>query len=88
MHNYVDLAGQNVLLDYMGGEHTYDGHSGTDLSIRNFREMDQGVPVYAVADGIVSLSRTEFDDRNTEWNPELGPTWNGVAIFRNESVAT
>ena len=88
MHNYVDLAGENVLRDYTGGNHTYDGHTGTDLSIRNFREMDQGVPVYAVADGIVSLSRNEFDDRNTEWNPDLGPVWNGVAIFHNDTLAT
>ena len=88
MHNYVDLAGQGSLLDYMGGTHTYDGHSGTDLSIRSFREMDMGVPVYAVADGVVSLSRNEFDDRNTEWDPALGPQWNGVAIFHNDSVAT
>jgi murein DD-endopeptidase MepM/ murein hydrolase activator NlpD len=88
MHNYVDLAGEGSLLDYMGGTHTYDGHSGTDLSIRSFREMDMGVPVYAVADGVVSLSRNEFDDRNTEWAPNLGPQWNGVAIFHNDSVAT
>lgn len=88
MHNYVDLAGENMLQDYMGGVHTYDGHTGTDLSIRNFREMDQGVPVYAVADGVVSLSRNGFEDRNTQWNPELGPLWNGVAMFHNDSVAT
>lgn len=88
MHNYVDLAGEGDLLDYMGGVHTYDGHSGTDLSIRSFREMDFGVPVYAAADGVVSLSRNEFDDRNTEWAPDLGPMWNGVAIFHNDSVAT
>jgi len=88
MHNYVDLAGENELLDYMGGVHTYDGHTGTDLSIRNFREMDQGVPVYAAADGVVSLSRNEFDDRNTEWAPDLGPQWNGVAIFHNDTLAT
>lgn len=88
MHNYVDLAGEGKLLDYTGGIHTYDGHSGTDLSIRSFREMDQGVPVYAAADGVVSLIRHEFDDRNTEWAPDLGPKWNGVAIFHNDSVAT
>jgi len=88
MHNYVDLSGEGSLLDYMGGTHTYDGHTGTDLSIRSFREMDMGVPVYAVEDGVVSLSRNEFDDRNTEWAPNLGPQWNGVAIFHNDSVAT
>jgi len=88
MHNYVDLSGEGSLLDYSGGTHTYDGHSGTDLSIRNFREMDHGVPVYAAADGVVSLSRNEFDDRNTEWAPDLGPKWNGVGIFHNDTLAT
>ncbi|NBC28115.1 MAG: peptidoglycan DD-metalloendopeptidase family protein [Bacteroidetes bacterium] len=88
MHNYVDLSGEGAILDYSGGTHTYDGHSGTDLSIRNFREMDQGVPVYAAADGVVSLSRSEFNDRNTEWAPDLGPQWNGVAIFHNDSTVS
>lgn len=88
MHNYVDLAGENELLDYMGGVHTYDGHTGNDLSIRSFREMDYGVPVYAAADGVVSQTSTEFDDRNTEWDPDLGPMSNGMIIFHNDSVAT
>lgn len=88
MHNYVDLSGEESLLDYNGGTHTYEGHTGTDLSIRNFREMDQGIPVFAAADGVVSISRGEFDDRNTEWNPDLGPLWNGVTIFHNDSTVS
>jgi len=88
MHNYVDNAGEGELLDYTGGIHTYDGHTGTDLSIRSFREMDFGVPVYAVADGIVSLTQNEFNDRNTEWAPDLGPLVNGAIISHNDSVAT
>lgn len=88
MHNYVDHADEGSIMDYTGGSHTYDGHSGTDLSLRNFREMDQGVPVYAANDGVVSLSQYGYDDRNTEWAPDLGPLWNGVAIFHNDSIAT
>ena len=88
MHNYKDHSGENQVVEYTGGNHAYDGHSGTDLSVRNFREMDLGAPIYAAADGVVSLSRGGFEDRNTQWNPDLGPLWNGVAIFHSETVAS
>lgn len=51
--NYVDHDAGSGLLDYSGGAHTYDGHSGTDYALRNFRRMDRGCPVVAAVGGTV-----------------------------------
>ena len=74
---YVDLD-ETVggLLDYMGGEWTYDGHGGTDFSVMGFRAMDRGVRILAAADGVVrspweeSYPSVVYDlfDRNTASN--------------------
>lgn len=57
---------------------TYDGHRGTDLSLYNFRLMDEGVPVLAAADGVVSWVRDGEFDRNY-WPPYRGQP-NGIVI--------
>ena len=42
---------------------TYDGHKGTDIRLRNFREMQSLGHVYAMADGVVTGLRTNMADR-------------------------
>jgi hypothetical protein len=63
--NYVDDDQlSSGVLDYMGGQHTYDQHRGTDLTLLSFRSMDRGVPVLAAADGVVLVTADGFFDRN------------------------
>lgn len=52
------------LEDFMCGTETYDGHSGTDIILPSFREMDAGVDVYAAAAGTVIEAKDGHFDRN------------------------
>jgi murein DD-endopeptidase MepM/ murein hydrolase activator NlpD len=57
--------------DYLGGNYAYDGNTGMDFSIKNYRAMDAGVPVFAAADGTVIITHDGEFDRNTDWsNPQ------------------
>ncbi len=61
-----------TMSDYRcGQQYVYDGHRGTDFSLFNYRLMDQGVPVYAAADGTVFWTRDGNFDRNY-WPPYVG----------------
>ena len=52
-HDPVDHGGLGCT-DYLGGFWCYDGHEGTDYSlIDSWAAMDQGVPVFAAAQGVV-----------------------------------
>ena len=53
INNYVDLDPGPGILDYMGGNVTYNGHRGTDIDILDFYDMDEGIPVLAAAAGEV-----------------------------------
>lgn len=78
--NYVDINGNpNQTMDYQCAvQHTYDGHTGTDIALLNFRIMDQGIGVVAAADGIVTWTDDSNYDRNY-WTPYVG-SHNGVVI--------
>lgn len=76
--NYVDLDGTPGIRDYQGGTHSYDGHNGTDISVRGFRSMDRGAPVLAAADGVVTFVEYSQFDRHTEWLN--GVTANSVTL--------
>lgn len=60
--NYVDVDPGNAEKDFRCEARTYDGHDGVDLAIRDFREMEQGVDVQAVAPGIVRRVRDSVAD--------------------------
>src|SRR5262245_21907964 len=66
--NHVDLDSGPGIRDFACGSQTYDGHTGQDSIIRSFREMDIGVPVFAVLDGEVISTQDGFYDH------EFGPT--------------
>ena len=67
MMNYFDQSNpgrvDQVFRDYnCGSDLGYDGHSGTDITLFNFRLMDQGVVVKAAAAGkVVNVIYNEFD---------------------------
>ncbi len=64
-NNYVDLdPNSNSIVDYRGGDYTYDGHSGWDIDPANFQAMDNGVPILAAAPGTVTyVADGNFDRR-------------------------
>ncbi len=75
--NYVDWSFDSIQ-DHQCGHKTYDGHQGTDFTLRNFAQMDAGVEVYAAKAGIVTyLVDTLFDRNKTAVAGGLG---NYVAI--------
>ncbi|WP_135080913.1 M23 family metallopeptidase [Terasakiella sp. SH-1] len=60
--NYVDHERGPQTKDYTCGTQTYNAHKGTDFMIRNFRDMQAGVVVRAVSDGIVVGTRDHMKD--------------------------
>lgn len=64
--NYVDQDASAAARDYSCGSQTYDGHTGTDIALRNLREMRRGVPVLASAPGVVRATRDGVVDRRLE----------------------
>ena len=69
--NYVDWSVDSIM-DHRCGSKTYDGHQGTDFLISGFPQMDEGVNVQAVDEGVVVFTHDGEPDRNTDGNPELG----------------
>lgn len=70
INNYVDLDPTIGTLDYTGGSgsaaKTYNGHSGIDIDVPNFRWMDGGLStVLAAASGVVISVHDSEPDRNT-----------------------
>jgi murein DD-endopeptidase MepM/ murein hydrolase activator NlpD len=88
MHNYVDHDAGASVQDFMGGRHAYSGHRGTDFSIRSFREMDRGVPIYAAAPGVIDETRYGFPDRNSAWADGIAARWNGAVIRHDETTGS
>ncbi|MDD9911256.1 MAG: M23 family metallopeptidase [Ahrensia sp.] len=66
VQNYVDLDPSPQRSDAFCEAATYDGHSGTDIRVRNIAEMNTGVRVLAVAAGVVQRVRDGERDRLIE----------------------
>jgi len=61
--NSVDLdAAPGATLDPWCGHRTYDTHSGVDVVIRSFREVEIGVPIFSLTDGKVVEVQDGFYD--------------------------
>jgi hypothetical protein len=54
--NYFDHDPSPAYTDYVCGPLSYDTHTGTDIRI-SYADMERGVPVLAVADGVVRAVR-------------------------------
>ncbi len=76
--NFVDLDPGPGIRDFNCGTQTYDGHTGTDSTIRSFREMDIGVPVFAALEGrVLAVEDGEYDRR---FGPTVTPFDNHVVL--------
>lgn len=93
--NFVDhnASFPNQLLDFSGGDRTYDlasgyNHAGTDLFLTPFawQMMDAGaVQVVAAAPGVIVLKQDGNYDRNCSFN---SGSWNAVYVrHADDSVA-
>ncbi|MFQ5752838.1 MAG: M23 family metallopeptidase, partial [bacterium] len=82
--NYVDDDDTNLIKDYMGNPHSYDGHNGTDMALYNFRAMDRGLKVIAAAGGVVVWTVYSEYDRNT--GPPYAGFGNTVAIKHDDGT--
>jgi murein DD-endopeptidase MepM/ murein hydrolase activator NlpD len=70
INNYVDLDPSPGLSDYRGGAITYDGHTGIDVDIPSFRQMDDdSALVIAAAAGVVRRVEDGHFDREVESRP-------------------
>lgn len=76
INNYVDLNPGSGILDYRGGNKSYNGHRGVDIDVPTFRAMDNGFPIHAVAQGTVLAFEESHFDRNTSC---VG-SWNFVTV--------
>ena len=54
--NYADHDATAGILDYDGGDHSYDGHLGTDITLHSFRLMDEGTAILAASPGTVAFT--------------------------------
>lgn len=75
--NWVDLDPGAGSLIWDCSSFAANGHRGVDVELRSFAEQVIGVPVFAVADGVVSFTHDGEPDMNTQL---LGQTSNLVAI--------
>lgn len=84
---YIDNDPGPGARDWACGTKAYDGHTGIDILLRNFRVQDQGVPVIAAADGTVTSTGDGLPDRNTTWDSN-GSLGNYVVISHPGGLST
>ena len=66
--NYVDNYSGGPIKDYMGKTWTYNDHTGTDICLNSFREMDRFISVRAAESGtVIEIAYNNFD-RNPTFN--------------------
>lgn len=83
--NYVDNDSTTEWHDYRHGRQTYDGHTGTDIAIKNLTAMKQGVDVLATTSGFVIATRDGVPDKNA-LNPTTSPTSGTTATTLNKNT--
>lgn len=59
IQNYVDVDNTNLAKDYKCGNNTYDKHTGTDIRLIDIPQMERGVNVLAVNNGVVTGVRND-----------------------------
>ncbi|MDY0873791.1 M23 family metallopeptidase [Dongia rigui] len=64
VQNYVDTDAGPGAADFTCGGLTYDGHKGTDIRLKDYVAMAEGVDVLAAAAGTVLRLRDGMDDVN------------------------
>lgn len=87
--NYVDLEPGSSIIDFQGGNYTYNRHNAIDYTLPNFAAMDAGVSVNAVSPGIVINVHDGEYDRWSRANPTpSGARPNSVLIVHANGVIT
>ena len=66
VQNLVDFDNGPAHSDPFCGPATYNGHKGTDIRVATIGELQAGIPVRAMADGIVLGLRNTMPDRLVE----------------------
>ena len=61
--NLVDLDSGSGIRDFRCKDHSYDGHKGVDIAIRDLKAMQDGVAVVAAAPGVVRAVRDGMADK-------------------------
>ena len=84
--NYVDDDPTTSITDYSNGSWSYDGHTGTDITLYNFRLMDRGYRILAAAPGTVTSVVYDKPDRHT--GPPYADTENNVIVNNNDGSST
>ncbi len=85
LQNMMDLDPTKGRLDPLCGQATYDGHKGTDIRVRSFQEMNAGVNVLSMADGVVLRARDGAKDHLVEMKEDFAAVkgrecGNGIVI--------
>ena len=85
--NYFDQSNpfstDGQFLDYnCGSVLGYDGHTGTDITVLNFRLMDEGMPILAASAGMVEKVRWDEFDRHYE--PPYSSNIPNIVLIRHE----
>lgn len=92
IQQYVDRDPGSGALDFACGSLTYDGHNGTDFRVATLADMARGVPVLAVADGVVRGVRDGMPDIATgaQGAPDVSgrECGNGVVIDHGDGWET
>ncbi|MEZ5922977.1 MAG: M23 family metallopeptidase [Hyphomicrobiaceae bacterium] len=66
VQNYVDVQTGPDARDYLCGNATYDGHTGTDIRLLDVPAASKGVVVRAAAPGVVAKTREGVADHMVE----------------------
>lgn len=66
IQNFVDHDSSQAARDFACNPHSYDGHDGTDIRVRNLAAMRAGVAVKAAADGVVLGTRNDIEDNGVD----------------------
>jgi murein DD-endopeptidase MepM/ murein hydrolase activator NlpD len=87
INNYVDLDPSPGIRDYRGGAQAYDGHTGIDIDIPSFRQMDDdSAVVVAAAAGVVCRVEDGHFDRELKSRPTAKA--NGVFLEHPNGLRT
>lgn len=92
VQQYVDHDPGPGTADYRCGGQSYDGHTGTDIRVRNLEVMKAGVPVLAAAPGRVYAIRDGEPDMFRKDRPaealEGRGCGNGIVVTHGEGWQT
>lgn len=88
IQNYVDRAPGRGAVDFTCGPLSYDGHKGTDIRVRDYAAMQEGVSVFSATPGTVTGMRDGMDDHPPDARDVLKAEGrecgNGVVVTRND----